>query len=95
VEQIAVKGSHFQIMEFGMPSFEATFFINSDGTFSVNSVLRAENVKISHWKLRQYTDGRPYLSFVSAGTTFDISEVGHLDIAKNFFQKYLSHLFRN
>ena len=77
-----------------MPSFEATFFINSDGTFSVNSVLKAENVKISKWKLRNYSDGRPYLAFVSAGTTFDISDPDHLGIAKNFFQNYLAHLFQ-
>ena len=78
-----------------MPSFEATFFINSDGTFSVNHVLRAENVKISKWKMRNYSDGRPYLAFVSAGTTFDISDSDHLEIAMNFFQKYMSHLLQD
>lgn len=94
MQQIAVKGNHFKVMEFGMPSFEATFFINSDGTFSVNSILRAENVKISKWKLRNYSDGRPYLAFVSAGTTFDISDSSHFEIAKQFFQEYLGRLFQ-
>lgn len=94
MKQIAVKGNHFQIMQFGMPSFEATFFINSDGTYTVNSILRAENVKISHWKLRKYTDGRPYLAFVAAGTTFDISDLDHFELAKAFFQQHLNHLFK-
>ena len=94
MEQIAVLGNHRRIWDFGMPSFEATFFINSDGTYSVNSILKAENVRIASWGISEFTTGKPYLKFVAAGTTFDISQGGHLEIAKGFFDKHLKHLYK-
>ena len=93
MNQIAVTVKHLQIMKFGMPTFESTFFFNSDGTFSVNSVLKAENVKISKWRFGKFIDGTPYLSFVAAGSTFYISNGEHLDIARPFFQKHLESLY--
>jgi hypothetical protein len=96
MEQIAIKAFHFSLMPgVGMPDFDATYFINSNGKFTVNhSVLSETDMPISKWYLTNTSSGKTWLCFVSVGEPFYIVEKDQIDIAKPFFKKHLKHLFQ-
>lgn len=77
-----------------MPDFEATYFINSNGKFTVNhSVLAETDMPISKWYFTNTKEGKTWLSFVSVGQTFDVIEEEQIDIAKPFFERNLMNLY--
>lgn len=77
-----------------MPDFEATYFINSDGKFTVNhNILSATDMPISKWYFTNSKGGETWLSFVSVGQTFDIVEEEQVKIAKPFFERNLKNLY--
>jgi hypothetical protein len=78
-----------------MPDFEATYFIDSKGYFSVNSeFFRAEQATIQWWQLTETSRGDRWLTFWCGGENFDISDQDQSAIAFPFFEKHLSHLER-
>ena len=96
MEQIAVKAWRFRILPSDpMPDFEATYFIDSNGNFSVNSeFFKAEQAPIQWWQYTHTSKGARWLTFWCGGENFDITDDDQNSIATAFFEKNLSHLER-
>lgn len=94
MEQIAVKAWRFRFLPSDpMPDFEATYFINSNGNFSVNSeFFTADQVTMRYWEVTTNKDGKKWVTFMAGGETFDI--IDESDIAIPFFEEHLKHLFK-
>ena len=87
MEQIAVNAWRFRLFPSDpMPDFEATYFLNSDGKFSVNSeFFHAEHAPIQWWQYNTNKEGKSWISFWCGGESFDITDEAQDSIAKPFF----------
>jgi len=96
MEQIAVKAWRFRLFPSDpMPDFEATFFINSDGKYSVNSeYFSAEQASIQWWKYTMVKGEKKWIFFSIGGINFDITEEDQDSIARPFFEKHLKDSMR-
>lgn len=97
MEQIAVKAWRFRVFPSDpMPDFEATYFINSNGEFSVNSeFFRVDRVSLQWWQYTTNKSGKRWITFWCGGESFDITEDHQSSIATPFFENHLSHLLKN
>ena len=91
MEQIAVKAWRFRLFPSDpRPDFEATYFINSDGTYSVNSeYFFAEQAQIQWWKYTMIKGEKKWITFSGGGDSFDIPDEDQDSIARPFFEKSL------
>lgn len=96
MEQIAVKAWRFRLLPSDpIPDFEATYFIDSKGNFSVNSdYFKAEQAPVQWWQFTDTSRGERWLTFWCGGENFDITDPDQNSIAVPFFQAHLSHLER-
>jgi hypothetical protein len=96
MEQIAVIAWRFKLLPSDpMPSFEATYFINSDGTFSANDKwFTANNAHISQWDYMTNKEGKKLVNFYCGGESFTITDDEQSSIATPFFEKHLKSLYR-
>ena len=96
MEQIAVKAWRFSLFPSDpRPDFEATYFINSDGKFSVNSeYFFAEQAQIQWWKYTTVKEEKKWITFSGGGDSFDIPDEDQDSIARPFFEKYLKESMR-
>jgi hypothetical protein len=96
MEQIAINAWRFRLFPSDpMPDFEATYFMNSDGKFSVKSeFFHAEQAPIQWWKYTINSADKKWITFWCGGESFDITEEDQDSIARPFFEKHLMHLLR-
>jgi hypothetical protein len=97
MEQIAVKAWRFKVLPSDpLPNFEAIYFIDSEGKFSVNSeFFHADQAKMGWWEYTTNTAGKKWISFWCGGESFDITDEDQDSIARPFFQKHLMNLMRD
>ena len=77
------------------PDFEATYFIDSDGKYSVNSeFFFAEHAQIQSWKYIIIKGEKKWISFSAGGDSFDITDESQDLLARPFFEKHFMHLKR-
>ncbi len=78
-----------------LPDFEATYFIDSTGQFSVNSdYFKAEQAPLQWWQYTTTNAGKKWITFWCGGENFDITEEEQSSVATPFFEKHLAHLRR-
>ena len=97
MQQIAVKAWRFRLFPSDpMPDFEATYFINSTGNFSVNDELFSGNdLPIQWWNYVTNSEGKRWISFWSGGENFDIIDDDQSAVAIPFFEEHFKHLIRD
>ncbi len=99
MEQIAVQAEYFNVLPSGgwMPDFTGTFFVNSDGTVSLNhEVLNLNRAEMSYWdRLGKSKKGVDGVNMWIAGENFLIINDDDLSVAIPFFEKYLSYKFKS
>ena len=96
MEQIALRAWRFRLFPSDpRPDFEATYFINSDGKYSVNSeYFFAEQAQIQWWKYTMIKGEKKWITFSGGGDSFDIPDEDQDAIARPFFEEYLKDLMR-
>ena len=98
MEQIAVEAEYFNLLPSGgwMPDFTGTFFICSMWQVSLNhEVLMLNSREMSYWEnLGKSKGGLPGINMWIAGENFLVIKDEALAIAKPFFDKHLSSLFK-
>lgn len=93
MQQIAVKAWRFRLFPSDpIPDFEATYFINSDGKFSVNDdFFKGADIAIQSWKYTINNEGKRWITFWSGGESFDIIDENQSSIAIPFFELHLAN----
>ena len=96
MEQIAVKAWRFRVLPSDpMPDFEATYFIDSRGNFSVNSeFFKTDQAPIQWWQVTNTSSGKKWITFWCGGENFDVTDEEQGSIATPFFEKHFKHLKR-
>jgi len=96
MEQIAIKAWRFKLLPSDpIPDFEATYFINSNGNYSVNDeMFSANDGPIQHWNYTTNKEGKKWINFWSGMESFDIIDDEQSAIAIPFFEKHLKKLYR-
>ena len=98
MEQIAVEAEYFNLLPSGgwMPDFSGTFFVSSNGQVSLNhEVLSLNSTAMSYWEnLGKSKNGTPGINMWIVGENFLIIKDDALAIAKPFFEKHLTSMFK-